>query len=256
MTRNITDMENRLRASALNPPIREAHYDALLGELRSRRRSKRLHAYVASALSLMLVGMIMLQAPPLESTGFRFEYVEYLDSGEVVFRPYDDSVTSVTFVRSTGTYTPPTDASDDRDISDRLGERTIETIDAQEAAEMSKNFLTAQRLYMAGRMTLVEASGTTFEKQSSFMLEFEGVEDGKTYKYTEHICNGDYSERYLTWLNDGGFLEALVMEYEGRLGLIEPDTLELLGNTISFKRSTLDDPEYGEIVMWSSETIN
>ena len=256
MIRNITDMENRLRASALNPPIREAHYDALLSELRSRRRSKRLHAYVASALSLMLVGTIMLQAPPTESTGFRFEYVEYLDSGEVVFRPYGESFTSVGFVRGTSTYTPPSESTEDGDISDRLSDTTYETIDAQDAAEMSENFLTAQRLFMAGQMTLVKARGTTFDNQSSFMLKFEGTQNGKTYKYTEHIDDRDYSDRYLEWITEGGYKGALLMEYEGTLNPIKPDTLELLGYTISFKRSTVDDPEYGEIIMWSSEAIN
>lgn len=231
--RIVSDMEYRLRVTAVDPPHRQGHYDALLGELRARHRIRNRKPYIFVAA--LLACLVVFQSPPLESFNYRFEYVVYGDDGSVCFKPYEDSHQILGFSRTVD------------------GERVI--VDEAQAEAMREDWEIAEELFMAGQLDLYFVTGTTPNRVSYFTLQYRGEMDGKVYKHSE-FTEGPETLDLVALYESPEYMEAILANAEDHLDPLPAATRELDGHKVRFRRASFTHPTFGEVDLWISTDIN
>ena len=233
--REVSHMERRLRATALDPGVRQEHFDALRAELRSRTRTRRRRPLFVTAASLVLVSLVVFQDQPLEGFNNRLEFTEMRDGVSAVFRPYEDAERSVSFSSSI--------------------DGTTQALAMDQANDMNRKWGIAEELFMSGLMTLAAADAYTFGGETTYTLIYSAEFEGEIFKHME-IVNDIADSGFLPWLNSPEFVQTAHDRLDGKLTELTAKYVELDGNQIWFQRWTAPHPTYGEIIVWRSASIN
>jgi len=232
--KEVSDIERRLRATAVDPGVREDHYLALRARLRDRFRGRRNHRLL-TATCLAFFTLVIFQGPALESHSPFFDHYEIVGGDMAVFKKHDSAEDAFYVSHSEG------------------GKKVIFT---PETALEAKRYLELEiEYFMAGMMDLKKITAYTFAGHTEYLLFYEVDVEGETITHME-VIDANTTSEYYAFLADGGLIRLSNAKVGGELMELPSATRILDGYSVTFQRWLENDPIHGEIVVWSSEAIN
>lgn len=234
--KEVSDIERRLRATAVDPGVRPEHYQALRAEIRARYRERRRHRLLTAGC-LALFSLVVFREQPLESYSPHFGFYEITDdSTRAVFKTYDDAGTTWTFGST----------------SDGV---TSDVLDVDKALDAKRRLELEIDLFAAGLMELKTVMAYTFRGQTEFWLTYEAEHEGETIDHLE-VVDENTDPLYLPFLRNGGFWELNFDFRDGAPSELPKQDIVLDGRVVTFDRRMVHHPEHGGIVLWRSVAVN
>ncbi|MBU0740805.1 hypothetical protein KKG45_01670 [bacterium] len=233
--REVSDIELRLRAAAVDPGVRVEHFDLLRADLRARYHRRRRRPLLVTAACIFFVSLVVFQEDPLESFSYRFNSSDVVDGTTGVFKTHDGAKNSILFSQAVDWTTQPLTQDD--------------ALEARRKLELELQY------FMSGQMDLYHADAYTYRGQTEFALFYRADVEGETIRHVE-ILDRNQNPDFESFLTGGGMRDLIYSRINGELTELNRETLFLDGHNITFKRWLARDPVHGEIVMWLSDSIN
>ncbi len=233
--REVSDMERRLRATALDPGVRQEHFDALRAELQSRMRSRRRRPMLVAAASVVFMTFIVFQNQPLESFNYRLDYFVGETGNIYHYKPHEAS--TKTWSISTG--------DDNNNI--------IPMAKSKQEQRVRKIEIT-ESMFDAGLLDPTKVIGTTFMGYTAHAVRYTGEAEGMKFSYLYHPGFNPHPEYNDFLKND--YLFVLTACYYGELAAYASQEYEIEDHEFILHGWRHVHPKYGEIIIWTSDIIN
>ena len=236
--RTVSDMEQRLRATSVDPGVRQERFDALRAELQSRMRTRRYRPLFVAAASIVFICLVTFQDQPLESFNYRLDYFAGEENSIYSFMSHRDASTSWGFSKSVG----------DLEAYERAP-MTPEEI----AHRIHKTEIT-QAMFEAGLLEPTRAYGHTWKGQTTYSVIFTGESGGLELQYTSYIDDIIHPEHTDFMVNHYG--DIYMAAFRGELSPYASQVIAHDSREFILHGWRHEDPVYGEVIIWTTQDFN